>query len=405
MTRAATGGIRRRPLVRSARAALVLLLAACAVPSRQARASTDDPPQDPAAAKAPVKLVTLDLAVPDSPTFALLGLSPEAVVRPSSPRDLATTVLNGVDRRGNLQSGLAVDFAPLFLFAGKTLTHERYRDSRATQLYARTQISLATAKGSGDGDQSLRLAFGVRATLWDAGDPRLDPTLDECLSDIPIPPPETALLTQADRDAYVAAATAERRPAVEGCHKAFAARRWNASSFAVGVAPSWQSPTGESRDFQYAGAAVWTSLALALSRTEEVGGGPEADRIVRPYGQLVVQGRYRNKELVPDKDVEGVFFEQDSAAMALRLVLGRENVAGVVESEVARTFPVEGDGGTSFMLSVGGQVRLGTGVWLSLSVGGNRAGSDREQGSAFVLSSLKWALSREPAIEAPGGPR
>lgn len=53
----------------------------------------------------PVKLITLDLAVPDSPAFAILGLSPETVVRPSSPRDLATTLLNGVDRRGNLQSG------------------------------------------------------------------------------------------------------------------------------------------------------------------------------------------------------------------------------------------------------------------------------------------------------------
>src|SRR5690606_35054097 len=66
-----------------------------------AEAGAQTKPKSPA----PVKLITLDLAVPDSPALAILGLSPETVVRPGTPRDLATTVLNGVDRRGNLQSG------------------------------------------------------------------------------------------------------------------------------------------------------------------------------------------------------------------------------------------------------------------------------------------------------------
>jgi hypothetical protein len=166
----------------------------------------------------PVKLITLDLAVPDSPALAILGLSPETVVRPSTPRDLATTVLNGVDRRGNLQSGLAVDFAPLFLFAGNTLTYEDYKGSRGSRLFGRTQLSFATAKGASDSDKSMRLAVGVRTTIWDAGDPRMDETLVNCLDAIPVPVPSTILPTQAARDAWIAKATADRRPAVEGCH-------------------------------------------------------------------------------------------------------------------------------------------------------------------------------------------
>jgi hypothetical protein len=345
----------------------------------------------------PVKLITLDLAVPDSPALAILGLSPETVVRPSTPRDLATTVLNGVDRRGNLQSGLAVDFAPLFLFAGNTLTYEDYKGSRGSRLFGRTQLSFATAKGASDSDKSMRLAVGVRTTIWDAGDPRMDETLVNCLDAIPVPVPSTILPTQAARDAWIAKATADRRPAVEGCHKAFKARRWNASSFSIGLTPLWQSASGESTDFAYGGAAVWTSLALGLSRTERSGD----DVVARPFGQVIVQGRYRDKELVPNKNVKGAFFEQRSGAVAARLLLGAADKAAVLESELARQSPPVGAATSSFKMSVGGQLKLTSDIWLSLAAGGTRGGPADEQRGGFVLSSFKWALSREPAVKIP----
>ena len=345
----------------------------------------------------PVKLITLDLAVPDSPALAILGLSPETVVRPASPRDLATTVLNGVDRRGNLQSGLAVDFAPLFLFAGNTLTYEDYKGSRGSRLFGRTQLSFATAKGAGESVKSMRLAAGVRTTVWDAGDPRLDGQLVNCLDAIPVPVPSTILPTQAARDAWVARATAERRPAVEGCHKAFKARRWNASSFSIGFTPSWQSASGESTDLTYGGAAVWTSLALGLSRTDRA----DDEAVSRPFGQVIVQGRYRDKELVPNKNVRGTFFEQRSGGVAARLLLGAADRAAVIESEFARQSPDAGEATSSFKLSVGGQLKLTSDIWLSLAAGGTRGGPADEQRGGFVLSSFKWALSREPAVRIP----
>ncbi len=385
------------------RAALVATLLVTCLQAGPAAASSDAEAVATAGAGpatgAPVKLISLDLEVPDSPAFAILGLSPESVVRPASPRDLATTALNGVDRRGNLQSGIAVDFAPLFLFSGKTLTYEDYKKSYGTRLYGRTQISLATAKGAGEGDRSLRLALGLRATLWDDGDPRLDETLVECLDSIVTPPPTTALLTQAARDAYVAKATAERRPAVEGCHRAFKAQRWNASSFTVGIAPSWQSPTGESADFVYAGAAVWASFAFGLTTTTPARNGNPP--VVHPFGQVIVQARYRNKEFVPDKNVQGTFFEQDSAGVGARILLGAADRAVVIESEVAHQSPKVGDSTTAFKLSVGGQLKLASNVWISLAVGGTRGGAANEQRGGFVLSTLKWGLSREPAVTLP----
>jgi hypothetical protein len=355
------------------------------------------PQVPPGSTSKPVKLVTLDLAVPDSPAFTILGLSPETVVRPGTPRDLATTVLNGVDRRGNLQSGLAIDMAPLFLFAGRKITHHDYTTKTATRLLARTQLSIATAKGASDADKSQRLAFGVRATLWDPADPRADLALIQCMEKIVVPAPAVVLLTPEAVAAWEAQVTAARKPKIAECHQQFKARNWNSSSFAVGVAPSWQSPTGESRDFAYAGAAAWAAYALALNRTEqvEVPNGPPV-ATPRPFGQFVFQGRYRNRELIPGKTGS---YLQDSAAVGWRLLLGSGDFAFVTEGELARLAPKGQDAKASAKLSTGGQLKLSTGVWLSAAVGATIGGPTTERRSMFVLSSLKWALSREPALK------
>jgi hypothetical protein len=120
------------------------------------------------------------------------------------------------------------------------------------------------------------------------------------------------------------------------------------------------------------------------------------------FGQFVAQGRYRNKEMVPDKSNEDSFFEQDSGGVGLRLVLGEPVRAFVLESEIGRQSPKNGDATTSFTLSGGGQLKLSDDMWLSASVGGALKGSSDEQRGMFVLSSLKWALSKEPSIKAPG---
>jgi hypothetical protein len=341
-----------------------------------------------------VKLATLDLGVPDSPAFAILGLSPESIVRPASPRDLAATVLNGLDRQGNLQSGIALDFAPRFLFAGNALTYNRYHDSPVTRVSARTQLSFATAKGTSDSDKSRRTAVGVRITLWDKGDPRLDKTLVDCLDAITVQAPDEALTNEERARAWEATQTAAIKPRVEACHSASKNRSWNASGLAIGVAPSWQSPTGETADFQYAGSALWSSLAIGLT-------SHAATANPRRFGQLIVQGRYRNKELVASKDDPAKFHEQDSAGLGARLLVGAADRAAVFESELTRQSPKGSDATTSLTVSGGGQLKLAADVWLSLAVGGSTGGDPNAKRGIFVLSSFKWALSREPGVQIP----
>lgn len=138
----------------------------------------------PTPAPLDLKAGNLDLAVPEAPAFTVLDLTPESVVRPATPREAAISLLNGVDRDGNLQTGLAVDTAPYLIARANgpnPMTLADYRANYGQRVLARLGVSLATVKGSDDADESVRVALGFRAVPLDYGDPRNDPELLKCL--------------------------------------------------------------------------------------------------------------------------------------------------------------------------------------------------------------------------------
>jgi hypothetical protein len=120
-----------------------------------------------------LKGLNLDRSIPESPAFTALGISPETVTRPASVREFGTALLNGVDKSGKLQSGLAIDFAPYRILAGSQTTWPEYKHNLLTRILYNTQLSLGTTKATTD-DKALRLAGGLNITLWDNGDPRLN---------------------------------------------------------------------------------------------------------------------------------------------------------------------------------------------------------------------------------------
>jgi hypothetical protein len=201
-----------------------------------------------------VRDATVDLAVPESPAFAALGVSPQEVSRPTSARELATSLLNGVDLQGNFQTGVAIDTAPYLLAAGKNVRLvEDYQQSYGTRFLSRWQASFATTRGT-DSDSAVRAALGFRFTLFDRGDPRMDGALLRCLTanadavlkSLPPVPPGT----EADAvDAENARREELVRDAGKPCREAAARRRWNRSAWIAGVAPTWTSPDGTSARF------------------------------------------------------------------------------------------------------------------------------------------------------------
>src|SRR3979490_1414966 len=53
-----------------------------------------------------------EIVAPDSPAFAVLGLTSTNASNPNSPAELAAAALNAFDTNGHFQSGAAIDLVP-----------------------------------------------------------------------------------------------------------------------------------------------------------------------------------------------------------------------------------------------------------------------------------------------------
>jgi hypothetical protein len=363
-----------------------------------------------------LNLANIDLSVPESPAFTVLGLTPQAVTRPTSPRQLATSLLNGVDQRGNFQSGIALDFSPYMTYAGDHLTLQSYRQSYGLRLLTRTQTSFATTKGASSEDKSLRLALGFHVTLLDKGDPHSDAKLMECFAEKlvlpgppqiapPIPPGNNASeveklrfeVMQKEFDEAMAkfgeareAAAQKNVLAAEDCRQKARKRNWNRSSWIIAAAPTWISPTGQTGDYRYDGGGAWTSLAY----------GFEGIQGLENTSQLIFHARYRNKETVPEPEMEGKFFRQDSFFLGARLRAGTENSSasfeGVFQRQRRLGLPFE----NSSRLAFGIERKIAENIWFQLAFGGQNATPDGKK-KGFVLSTFKWGFSQKREFVTP----
>jgi len=356
----------------------------------------------------------VDMSVPESPAFTVLGVTPETVIRPTSPRAFATSLLNGVDVNGNFQSGLAMDFVPYLLVAGDDLTLRKYQTSPVVRLLSRSQFSFGTTKGATEDDKSLRLALGLHVALWDRGDPRLDETLMECLSTFRLPPPPTQLEcelpdnpTAEDREAFrrcqegMEAARQQRATQVQEatefnnsvstrCRDEAQKRNWNRSSWIIGAAPSWISTDGQTKNLGWNGGGFWTSLAYGFE------GVPGLEN----KSQLILHGRYRNREQVPDPDVTGAFLSQDTLFFGARFRTGSPTFNGSFEYTFLRSRFAGQRYDNSSRLSLLFERRIAGDTWFNLSLGGETGRQDGRN-NGFVLTSFKWAFSDRRNVPAP----
>lgn len=341
-----------------------------------------------------ISLADIDLTVPESPAFTVLGVTPETVVRPTTPREFASSLLNGLDQNGNFQTGVAFDAVPFLVFFGNDTNLYDYKRSAMTRFLSRTQLSFATAKGVTDDDKSTRLALGLRMTLWDSGDPRLDRALQTCYKDEtdklfaaggdfddPIP------LDPTERDEEISRREKIFADKTEPCDDTARKRNWNASSWIVGLAPSWISETGSTSNFRWNGGGFWTSVAYGFEQVQAL----------KDNSQLIFHARYRNNEIVPDADTEGLFFSQDSLYFGSRLRVSPGKKASSIlsfEGVFLRSRRDNNEYDNSSRYSLGLEQRLANNIWFALSLGGH---SGREDGTnqTFVTTSFKWGFSKK----------
>lgn len=450
---------------------IALLLVSLLIPTQNIHA---EDAKDPNAGKLKDGRAALDLSVPTSAAFSALGISPQTVIRPTSPRDLAASLINGVDSNGNLQNGIALEFSPgLTLFPDRDLTLDNYRVEPDrfswTRTLYRTNVSLATTKGSSDDDKSVRFAFGVTITPFDTGDPRMDRLLSGCFlvkpknqdyqdflkennleqdyvketdnqiqvlnekitflkNDIEriktnpaLTPDQKEKQLKPKREELAVKKTAfdaknkKNQDIAEKLNKFCKAkgteRNWNASSWNIGVAPTFLSGTGRAKDMQWSGAAVWTSFAygfnwlpFGLKISEGDSAFDSIRDVLRDNLQLIGHARYRANEKFPNPLVDGMVFGQDTFLVAAqgRLrgvhIQSPDNELPDLSFEFEVSYRHEDRKGLTneeiFRYSGAAEYKLVDDVYLKFTLGtedGGGAGQDQ----AFAIGDLKWGFSTQ----------
>lgn len=358
-----------------------LVLWAAVLCAEPAVAQTPDTPSN-------LKSAELDVSVPSSPAFAVLGLTPDTVITPSISRALAASLLNGVDPNGTIQSGIAIDAAPYFLAYGSKITLQTYQTNRIVRFLSRLQVSIATAKAAATNDQAVRVSGGVRLTFWDTGDYRsndkfrtdLSDARNQAMDDLKKEGEEPSLDEKKqlaftkkldDRVAVLAKAIRER----------YRQETWNNSGFVVGAAPTWVSQTGATSALAQSGGAVWASLAYGF---EHVPG-------LENTSQIIVHGRYRSGDRVPKPDTANDFYTQSSALGGVRIRFGAVDTNASFESVYLHTNPDGLPTENYFRLSAAAEHRVVDNVWLHFSVGGESGRKD-DRSHLFVLTNLKFSV-------------
>jgi hypothetical protein len=370
-----------------------------------------------AAALSKIQAAMVDLSVADSPAFTVLGLTPEDISRPTTARKLATSLLNGVDRNGILQSGVAVDTAPYLAVAGHLVELGEYRRRYPLRFASRLQLSLATTKASSEEDNAIRAALGFRVTIFDFGDPRTDAGLERCFDERPrlpqrpdfvIPPPPesndpkelaewaTAFQrgTEAERqfNAAVESYVARVNAAVTECRQQTRTTAWNNSKWIVAAAPAWTSATGAFSDLDPSGGGLWTTLVYGFERFPAL----------EDAAQLLVHARYRDNEKVSVGGDTPIFVSRDMWLVGAQFRAGTADQSVEFEVLWERTRPPEGAFTSDGRMSVGYERRIAPNLWLGVAIGGQASPPiGTEQKGGFFLSSLKWGFAERSTLGSP----
>jgi len=330
----------------------------------------------------------VDLSVPESPAFTVLGFTPNTVIRPGSPKAFASSLLSGLDQNGNFQSGLAFDFTPFMLINGENITIKDYNEHYLTRLLSRTQFSFASTKGASADDTATRLAAGLNITLWDKGDPRVyhpqrgDDDVLQCFANsLQLPPIIAPNTPQADIDKINAGNKATNDTVADACRDRARKANWNRSSWVFAYAPSWISKAGDTNGYKWNGGAVWTSVAYGFE------GISSLERIA----QLIFHARYRSRERAPDPLNAGTFLTQNSTFFGARFRAGSPKFGLNFEDSFIRTRILGGTTDTINRFSVGAEARISNNLYFVISSGGNLGADNGQKG--FVLTSFKYGFN------------
>jgi hypothetical protein len=368
-----------------------LLLAANTTKAFATAAPKTDASPEPTQHKDLLDTINLDRPISAVPAFTALDLSPETVSQPSTPRELGAALLNGVDRQGVLQTGLAIETAPFRVFHLMPTDIRHYQAEGGSGYWNRFlynfSLSTATSKAS-DKSDAVQLALGFSALLYQ--DKESDPRTSEGQTKIfnyvnehfPVLPSSSGNPEE----------SAEAKKILQDAADEFRKEQWKGTTWAAAIAPTWTSESGKIGDLAGTGFAAWTTAAYGW-KNALIG---EAIR-----GQILGQVRYRKDEFVVDPNDKTHSAKQDSFIAAARLRLGSVDLNAFGEAGYFYRWHGLNGNGDGCRAAGGIEKRLTSNTWLVLSVGEQFGSSTTKTDEVYAIGSIRIGTADTPQYAPP----
>jgi hypothetical protein len=364
---------------------------------KAAAAAVASSPEKPASATKPdafgqlSSYAEVDLSVPSSPAFAVLGISPDSVQRPGTLRDFAASVVRGLGPDGKPTNGIAIDISPVSVFAkelirgGETYAPEPMNDLSEgwyKRVLARTTISFGTT--SADSNGATRSAVGLRTGLLDWGDPGLYwAQTAKCVATL-------------DHPAVGPGKVLDSKPFdLSECDPAesTAYSLWAKPALYMGYGQSWYSQTGALTDRAPDAKQFWMTFSQGLTAQSLPNSSRPAYKnqlasSLRVLGQLYFGRRLNDR--TPDPNNASALLKEDSTQAIARLRVGMATWHTFVE--FGRSRVTLGNETTENLRhrAAGAEVKLGglfgDDSWLQLASVNDRGFADGKDHSGVTLN-------------------
>lgn len=310
-----------------------------------------------------LKKARVDFAVPDAPAFKILQTEPSSVLRPTSAREIAVTIAN-LFQGGTIPDNYALEISPGLIF-GSSLA--KYRENPF--LY-RARISFATKSME---NSARQIGAGIRLTLWDETDLRMDNILQtelkklgeqsvnlmsECVSELA----EEGIDSESPNFQELLNERLEEKgfekinPLIEERREAAKKKKWNAPIVEVGFAMSALSGDTLARNLAVDSYRWWLAGAFPLGSDGQVVAGLNGGITENEEGEL--------------KNSESNF--------GLRGYYGTNQQKMFLEGNLRTASAFL----PSISLNIGYEFNLMNGLWADLSLG-----LIKKDGSKFVSNS------------------
>jgi hypothetical protein len=348
------------------------------------------PPASPAATPTAdeLKTVNLDRALGAVPAFDALGLSPESVTTPSTPRDLATDLLNGVDKNGVLQHGLAIETAPFRLIGIRTGlraysgTGETDVGAMITRWIYNFSTSIATSKAV-DKSDAVQLAIGFKEVLYESADhdPYRNSDLNEAFQKAAQEAAGQGVLSDTGPLQEIPSSAKKIfQSAVDDFYK----NKWHGTIWTAAIAPTWNSDSGKVSDLTGTGFTTWSAIAYGTPKDSLMISQDEPINV-----QIIGELRYREGERVVDSNDKTRMATENNFLAAARLRMGTDTFNGFAEGGYVRVWHGLNGNGDGWRGAVGVEKKITANIWLVLTAGEQFGNASVKTNNLYAVSSLR----------------